>query len=190
MATVEVTITGDLADMVDQDFTQAQVRLRANTDFIADRDADKIRVLDQDWRDVAFDGTFNFENVVASSDTILDGTLQYHVDIRVRAQRDWVKLTLGPYVLSEDVDLSDLEAFQPTGVVRVLPEDPDTVLADAKAYTDASVDAHEASPNPHPQYARFVTAAGAVIPVKIILAAAGEPFPPVVPGGLLFYGGN
>lgn len=188
MATVEVTITGDLANVVDEDFTQAQVRLRANTPFIADRDADKIRVLDNDFRDVAVDGTFSFANVVASTETITEGTLQYYVDIRCRTQREWVELTLGPYVLTVDADLSDLEATQPTGMTREIISNED-ILAESINYTDEVVDAHEAAANPHPVYARFVTVAGAPVAVPLTIAAAGDPFPPVVPGGLLFFGG-
>lgn len=192
MATVEVTITGDLANVVDQDFTQAQVRLRANTDFIADRDADKIRVLGNDFTDVAVDGSFSFSNVIASTDTIVAGTLQYYVDIRCRQARDWVELVLGPYVLTGNADLSDLEATQPTALTRALPEDEidEDVLGESQAYTDDQIDLHVAASNPHAQYARMVDGSGTAVGGRIIRVAAGGQFPTVVPGAILIYGGN
>lgn len=197
MATTEVTITGDIADIVDVDWSAARVRLRANTDFIADRDANKIRILDEDYGDVAVDGTFSFTNVIASTDTIVSGTLQYYVDLKVRTARDWLPLTLGPYSLASfadgvTVDVSDLEADQPTGMIRQIPDDIDAdVLAESEAYTDASVAAHEAAANPHPQYARMVNGSLASISSgRILKVPAGGIFPPVVQGAILIYGGQ
>lgn len=191
MATVEVTITGDLADVVDQDFTQAQVKLRSNAGFIADRDADKIRILDERWEDVAVDGTFSFENVIASTDTIASGTLQYYVDIRVRLQREWHTVTLGPYVLTEDVSITDLEATQPAAVQRLEVSDVDAdVLASSQDYTDDQIDAHEQAANPHPQYARLVDGNGNPITGgRLILVGAGGAFPAVEVGSVLIFGG-
>lgn len=194
MATTEVIITGDLADVVDQDFTRAQVKLRSNAPgFIADRDANKIRVLDERWQDVAADGTFSFSNVVASTDTIVSGTLHYYVDVRVRMQREWHPITLGPYALdgtTSPVDISDLEAQQPTAMNRAIPDDTNVdVLATAEAYTDAQIDAHEAGANPHPVYGRAVDAAGNPTGTKFILVGAGGQFPPVQLGAVLIYGG-
>lgn len=196
MATAEVTITGDISDVVDQDWSAARVRLRANTDFIADRDADKIRILDDDFGDVAVDGTFSFTNVIASTDTVVAGTLQYYVDIKVRTQRTWQETILGAYDLSAladgvTVDVTDLEAAQPTGLIRAVPNDVDgDVLATAEAYSDTQDAAHVAASNPHPQYARMVDGSLVSIPsARIIRVGAGGAFPAVVQGAILIYGG-
>lgn len=197
MATVEVTLTGDVADVVDEDFTRAQVRLRSNAHasaggpgFLADPDSGKIRVLDEPWQDVAADGTYAFTNVIASADTIVAGTLQYYVDIKVRLPREWRTVTLGPYALSADANVANLEALQPTGMTRLIPDVIDAdILATAETYTDDQIDAHEAAANPHPIYARAVNAAGVPTNTKFILVGAGGQFPPVEVGAVLIYGG-
>jgi hypothetical protein len=199
MATAEVTITGDTSNIIDEDWSAARVRLRANTDFIADRDGNKIRILDENFRAVAVDGTFSFSNVIASVDTIAAGTLQYYVDIKVRlaVQRSWKEVILGPYSLDgyadgDIIDLSDLETTQPTGLTRAIPDDINVdVLAASEAYTDTRMDAHEAAANPHPQYARMVDGAlAAILSGRIIKVGAGGQFPPVVQGAVLVYGGQ
>jgi hypothetical protein len=199
MATVEVTITGDTANIIDEDWSAARVRLRANTDFIADRDGNKIRILDENFRAVAVDGTFSFSSVIASVDTIVAGTLQYYVDLKVRlaVQRSWKEVILGPYSLAGyadgvTVDLSDLETTQPTGLLRQLPDDINVdVLAASEAYTDDQIAVHEAAANPHSQYARMVDGAlAATLGGRIIRVGAGGQFPAVVQNAILVYGGQ
>lgn len=200
MATTTVTITGDMSDAVDQDFDVAQVKLRANTSTITDRDADKIRVLDEGWQAVAADGTYTFPNVIAATDTVVAGTLQYYIDIRARMSdaREWKEVTLGPYDLTREtgtVKVSTLDAAQPTGLARLVSQDVNIDdLTAADAYTDAQIAAHQADPNPHPQYARMVNTLGAAVQGgRLIVAGAGSGFPNAAlypDGTLLAFGGN
>lgn len=87
--------------------------------------------------------------------------------------------------------VTPITAANPTGDPVVV--DPDLtdaeVLANAAAYTDAAIDAHEAAPNPHPIYARMTDAAGTPTGGRVIMAGAGDPFPPVEVGSVLIFGG-
>lgn len=196
MATTEVTLVGDLANIVDVDFAKAWVRLRANDARITDPDADKIRISTEEWQEVAADGTFSFENVIGSVDTVVPGTLQYYIDVRVNVGPKKREITLGPYRLDQyddgdTVELSDLDAEQPIGLVRQVPLDPDLdVLTEAQAYTDDRIDAHEGADDAHPIYAQLVDADGTPIQnARLLLIPAGAPFPEPTPNTLMIYGG-
>jgi len=192
MATELATLTGSMSDVTDDNFVKAKVRLYGNARVISDFDNNELRVLDMGWQDVAADGTFEFDNVVAAADSIVAGTLQYKLTIRYYARNNWQpSITLGPYELSSGTqDITDLSPVNEVDPQVVDPTSTDTdVLLAAQDYTDTTMASHEASLNPHPQYARFVNAAGVAQNVPIMVAKAGDPFPTVVNGALLFYGG-
>lgn len=97
-----------------------------------------------------------------------------------------------PTIAGGPINLRKIVPGTDAGDIDVDPPLTDSqILANASAYTDTQVDAHEAAANPHPVYASFVDAEGNPIRVQLVLAGAGEPFPAITAGpGLLFYGGS
>lgn len=189
MATTLANLNGDLSDIMDQDFTKALVRIRANTTVVVDPDNDKVRLLEAFQQPANGDGTFSFTGLIAGADTIVPGTLQYYLGFKAKGLPEWSEI--GPFVLSEgDQDVTDLQVVAPV-VFDHPPDDTiDTdILTAAEAYTDAEVDGHIAASNPHTQYARIVDTTGTVIPMQVIRAYEADPFPPVVHGALLIKGG-
>lgn len=176
MATTYGNLSGDVTDIVGQDFARPVVRLTANTPYLIDPDTDEVRDLVPEWVRTNADGTFEFFDLIVGADTIVAGTLQYTFEVKAKG----VTTAIGPFVLvAGDQDITDVEVVDPVDFNS--PDAVDTgTLATAEAYDDAAMAAHVAAPDPHPQYVTILDGSGAVIvAAQIMVQSAGSPFPVV-----------
>lgn len=157
MAITLVTLTGDVANLVGDDFdpnAKTIAWIEANVDHIADLDNNVIRL--GTAREVtATDGTFTFTDLVAtgSADTNLDdsGDLQYRVwiDYRSTTARRRVSKPFGWYAIpstSNIVDLVEAQQLEPTwqsnldaAVAGLVPGATATNTALSAAYVGAQI---------------------------------------------------